>query len=84
MLTSGTEVKVIDFGLAKVITDAGGDMDLTHGEFVGTPTFASPEQFGVGPVDARSDSYSLGLYAVVCAYRVGATLWQDVGGNSRP
>jgi uncharacterized membrane protein YkvA (DUF1232 family)/predicted Ser/Thr protein kinase len=64
MLTTESEVKVIDFGLAKAITDAGGEMDLTHGEFVGTPSFASPEQFGIGPVDARSDIYSL-----------GATLW---------
>ena len=70
MLTRGDtdsaepEVKVIDFGLAKAIADAGGETDLTHGEFVGTPNFASPEQFGSGPVDARSDIYSL-----------GATLW---------
>src|SRR3989440_8192708 len=64
MLTSESEVKVIDFGLAKAITDAGGEMDLTRGEFVGTPSFASPEQFGSGTVDARSDIYSL-----------GATLW---------
>src|SRR5256886_3189151 len=70
MLTSGNaetaelDVKVIDFGLAKAIADAGGEMDLTHGEFVGTPNFASPEQFGSGPIDARSDIYSL-----------GATLW---------
>src|SRR5438067_11407533 len=62
--TAELEVKVIDFGLAKAIADAGGEMDLTHGEFVGTPSFASPEQFGTGPVDARSDIYSL-----------GATLW---------
>src|SRR6266536_15258 len=60
MLTTESEVKIIDFGLAKAITDAGGEMDLTHGEFVGTPTFASPEQFGGGPVDARSDIYALG------------------------
>src|SRR5438552_1069738 len=70
MLTRGNatsaepEVKVIDFGLAKAIADAGEEMDLTHGGFVGTPNFASPEQFGSGPVDARSDIYSL-----------GATLW---------
>src|SRR5947207_653384 len=62
--TPELEVKVIDFGLAKAIADAGGETDLTHGEFVGTPNFASPEQFGSGPVDARSDIYSL-----------GATLW---------
>jgi TolB-like protein len=62
--TAELEVKVIDFGLAKAMADAGGEADLTHGEFVGTPNFASPEQFGSGPVDARSDIYSL-----------GATLW---------
>jgi uncharacterized membrane protein YkvA (DUF1232 family)/predicted Ser/Thr protein kinase len=60
MLTNDSEVKIIDFGLAKAITDAGVDMDLTHGEFVGTPTFASPEQFAGGRVDARSDIYALG------------------------
>jgi serine/threonine protein kinase len=64
MLTTESEVKVIDFGLAKAMTDAGGEMDLTRGEFVGTPSFASPEQFGSGLVDSRSDIYSL-----------GATLW---------
>src|SRR5438046_3702133 len=62
--TAELEVKVIDFGLAKAIADAGGEMDLTHGEFVGTPNFASPEQFGSRPVDARSDIYSLG--ATLC------------------
>jgi serine/threonine protein kinase len=59
--TAGLEVKVIDFGLAKAIADAGEEMDLTHGGFVGTPNFASPEQFGSGPVDVRSDIYSLGV-----------------------
>jgi serine/threonine protein kinase/tetratricopeptide (TPR) repeat protein len=55
------EVKVIDFGLAKATVDAAGERDLTHGGFVGTPTFASPEQLGSAPVDARSDIYSLGV-----------------------
>jgi eukaryotic-like serine/threonine-protein kinase len=54
-------VKIIDFGLAKAVADAGGEMDITHGEFVGTPNFASPEQFESGPVDVRSDIYSLGV-----------------------
>src|SRR5204863_9025548 len=46
-------------------------MDITHGEFVGTPNFASPEQFGSGPVDVRSDIYSL-----------GATLWFALTGKT--
>jgi eukaryotic-like serine/threonine-protein kinase len=65
------EVKVIDFGLAKAISDAENEMDLTHGEFVGTPNFASPEQFQSGPVDVRSDIYSL-----------GATLWFALTGKT--
>ncbi|MBA3882224.1 MAG: protein kinase [Chthoniobacterales bacterium] len=58
--TSPLEVKVIDFGLAKAAAETLGEMDLTHGGFVGTPSYASPEQFGGGRVDARSDIYSLG------------------------
>jgi TolB-like protein/Flp pilus assembly protein TadD len=64
------EVKVIDFGLAKATADAAGERDLTHGGFVGTPTFASPEQLGSAPVDARSDIYSLGV-----------TLWYSLTGE---
>ena len=65
------QVKIIDFGLAKAIADAGSEPDLTHGQFIGTPNFASPEQFGSGPVDARSDIYSL-----------GTTLWFALTGKT--
>jgi serine/threonine-protein kinase len=53
------EVKVIDFGLAKAAAEAVGEMDLTHGGFVGTPAFASPEQFesGVGILPAQSERH---------------------------
>ena len=57
-------VKVIDFGVAKAVAEKTDAMALTHGGFVGTPAFASPEQFTNAPVDVRSDIYSL-----------GATLW---------
>jgi serine/threonine-protein kinase len=67
--TAETEVKVIDFGLAKA-TNAVAETDLTHGGFVGTPSFASPEQFGSAPADARSDIYSLGI-----------TLWYSLTGQ---
>ena len=55
------EVKVIDFGLAKASRDGAGEMELTRGEFVGTPAFASPEQFAGGSIDARTDIYALGV-----------------------
>ncbi len=63
---SGTHrVKLIDYGVAKVMgpqTQAGAEQ--THAGFIGTPAFASPEQFaGAGQlaVDTRSDIYSLGV-----------------------
>src|SRR5881409_4374660 len=58
-------VKVIDYGVAKVMqaqTEPGAEQ--TQAGFIGTPAFASPEQFaGVGPspIDTRSDIYSLGV-----------------------
>jgi len=55
------EVKVIDFGLAKATSAVTGEMELTRGEFVGTPAFASPEQFAGGSIDARTDIYALGV-----------------------
>ena len=63
-------VKVIDFGVAKAIAEKTNAMSLTHGGFVGTPAFASPEQFTNAPVDVRSDIYSL-----------GATLWFALTGH---
>ena len=54
------QVKVIDFGLAKA-ANAAGEMEITHNGFVGTPAFASPEQFAHGAIDARTDIYALGV-----------------------
>ena len=53
-------VKIIDFGLAKALHTAADPKSLTHGRFVGTPAFASPEQFEHSALDVRSDIYSLG------------------------
>ena len=67
-------VKVIDFGLAKAVSadeQAAGENDTRHG-FVGTPAYASPEQFARDRaetrVDTRSDIYSLGvtLWYLLC------------------
>jgi serine/threonine protein kinase/Tfp pilus assembly protein PilF len=58
-------VKVIDYGVAKVMgPQAGPGAEQTQVGFIGTPAFASPEQFaGAGqlPIDTRSDIYSLGV-----------------------
>ena len=53
-------VKIIDFGLAKAFHTATDPKSLTHDRFVGTPAFASPEQFEHSALDVRSDIYSLG------------------------
>lgn len=55
-------VKVIDFGIAKVLTSARArGQNLTQaGEILGSPTYMSPEQCTGQPLDARSDIYSLG------------------------
>src|SRR5881296_2739979 len=58
-------VKVIDYGVAKVMgPQAEAGAEQTQAGFIGTPAFASPEQFaGAGqmPIDTRSDMYSLGV-----------------------
>jgi serine/threonine protein kinase/Tfp pilus assembly protein PilF len=53
-------VKIIDFGLAKAVHTQTDPKSLTHERFVGTPAFASPEQFEHSVLDVRSDIYSLG------------------------
>jgi serine/threonine protein kinase/Tfp pilus assembly protein PilF len=76
----GIVVKVIDFGVAKALVEKPDAMGLTHGGFVGTPAFASPEQFTDAPVDVRSDIYSLGatLWYLLTGHRpfAGATIEQ--------
>jgi len=61
MLTSGGEVKVADFGLAR-LTREGASNDLTQiGITLGTPLYMSPEQVEGKPLDPRSDIYSFGV-----------------------
>jgi len=65
-LTSDGNVKILDFGVAKLESSAAvaGDetMFLTQpGLAVGTPAYMSPEQIRGEPVDARSDIFSFGL-----------------------
>lgn len=61
-LTSGSVVKVVDFGIAKLTgKDDGTQITLTRtGEIFGSPLYMSPEQCMGIAVDHRSDLYSLG------------------------
>jgi TolB-like protein/tRNA A-37 threonylcarbamoyl transferase component Bud32 len=62
----GLLVKVVDFGLVKMAAEQSDDADMSDpGTFLGTPRYASPEQFSGGKIDIRSDLYALGI-----------TLWQ--------
>jgi serine/threonine protein kinase len=55
------EVKIVDFGIAKVLDNTEAEHSLTQtGEIFGTPLYMSPDQ-GIGKrLDARSDLYSMG------------------------
>src|SRR5438874_1354364 len=67
-------VKVIDYGVAKVLApDSKLSAEQTQTGFIGTPAFASPEQFAPPEqmkIDTRSDIYSL-----------GATFWYLLSGR---
>jgi TolB-like protein len=56
----GISVKVIDFGLAKTVGHQEPTDRITYDGFIGTPAFASPEQFSGAQIDQRSDYFSLG------------------------
>jgi serine/threonine-protein kinase len=70
-LTAGeTEVKVLDFGVAKLVGEdrrlddgAPGATMTVDGTIVGTPAYMAPEQLRGEPLDARSDVFSLGVMA---------------------
>jgi serine/threonine-protein kinase len=59
MLTRTGQVKVMDFGIARAMGDAGMTMTQTAA-VIGTAQYLSPEQAKGEQVDARSDLYSTG------------------------
>jgi serine/threonine protein kinase len=64
----GYTVKLVDFGIAKVVTEEGSSTGgATHaGAVIGTPLYMAPEALtGSHPVGPRSDVWSLGA----CAYK---------------
>ncbi|HEY6561033.1 MAG TPA: serine/threonine-protein kinase [Polyangiaceae bacterium] len=74
-LTTTGQLKVLDFGIARLreLAGAAGNMNTGVGTFMGTPAFMSPEQARGrwDEIDARSDLWS-----------VGATMFTLLGGES--
>jgi eukaryotic-like serine/threonine-protein kinase len=70
LVTHGGQVKLLDFGIAKLVdpaTGLGGGALTREGAAVLTPEYAAPEQYTGGPVTTATDVYALGvlLYILV-------------------
>lgn len=92
MLHEG-EAMIMDFGIAKAVSVAGGETLTQTGMMVGTPAYVSPEQAsGEAVIDGRSDQYSLAcvLYEMLAGERpftgptAQAVLAKRFSGSVRP
>ena len=59
MLTAAGQIKVMDFGIARAVSDTAASMTQTA-SVIGTPQYLSPEQIRGEQVDRRSDIYATG------------------------
>jgi formylglycine-generating enzyme required for sulfatase activity/dienelactone hydrolase len=63
LITGGGTVKILDFGLAKLVSDSQAQTMTQAGQAMGTILYMSPEQLRSESVDTRSDLWSLGVLA---------------------
>ena len=69
LMPGGTQVKLLDFGIAKLVDDRSAGVKTQTGMLMGTPAYMSPEQcMGRSDLDHRTDLYSVGciLFHVLC------------------
>ncbi|MBB6390281.1 serine/threonine-protein kinase [Microbacterium thalassium] len=60
MITAAGQIKVMDFGIARAVSDSSSTVAETTA-IIGTAAYFSPEQAKGEPVDARADLYSTGV-----------------------
>ena len=70
--TGGDELKIMDFGLAKVLAgETGVSESLTQaGAVMGTFGYMAPEVFTGGPVDERADIFAIGVMVWLARVRL--------------
>jgi eukaryotic-like serine/threonine-protein kinase len=74
MVRNDGQVKLLDFGIAKLLQGEGEDAETTgatkEGAGAMTPLFAAPEQLSGGPITTRTDVYALGVlfYLLLTGY----------------
>jgi len=69
LMPNGVQVKLLDFGIAKLAGDGNSGFKTQTGMLIGTPAYMSPEQcMGKSDLDHRTDLYSMGciLFHVLC------------------
>ena len=83
LVRSTGEVKLLDFGIARLTDDAAGAGTTQTGRFLFTPDYAAPEQVRGDPVTTATDVYALGalLYELLTGRRPLGRLsssWSDL------
>jgi tetratricopeptide (TPR) repeat protein/predicted Ser/Thr protein kinase len=73
IVTSSGQPKLLDFGLAKAVTNSAAaadaptrSIDTFAGMIKGTPTYMAPEQIQQRPIDGRTDLFALGAVLFEC------------------
>jgi serine/threonine-protein kinase len=60
-------VKIVDFGIVKVVGESSQETVTQEGSFVGSPSYMAPEQIEpTGKIDTRTDVYSFGVILYQC------------------
>ena len=73
LVDAGGTPKLLDFGIATLLQDAGSDEEMLPGAL--TPGYAAPEQYSARPVSTATDVYALGvlLYELLLGERPAAS-----------